>query len=301
MEQAILKTLIYADIFDYPLKAYEIHKWLIGRKAILRQVEKALQRLSQKGKVKSKLGYYFLPGKSRLVAKRLKRENESKKFFRKAKSVVWFLKFIPYIKLIGISGGVAMENADKTDDIDLFIITSKNGLWLTRILITTFLNSMGVRRKAGMKLSQVAGKLCLNILLEEDRLAQNKADIYLAHEVLQMKVLWQRNGIYQKYLEDNQWVFEFLPNWVGGARGPASSRSRRASSIANAPAATRREPFSLSPLADLLENLAKKFQLKIMKKPVGMERIQDGALYFHPNDRRGEVLKEYKARIKTIP
>ena len=205
-----------------------------------------------------------------------------------------------------------MENADKTDDIDLFIITSKNGLWLTRILITTFLNSMGVRRKAGMKLSQVAGKLCLNILLEEDRLAQNKADIYLAHEVLQMKVLWQRNGIYQKYLEENEWAFKFLPNWVGDdfsrqPRSLARQRKRPVVAVGDLGYALRLSADRLGlaafggSLLSFLEDASKKFQLKIMKKPKGMERIEDGALYFHPNDRRGEVLKEYKARIKTIP
>src|SRR5262245_34090416 len=46
MESAILKTLIYADIFDYPLKAWEIHKWLISKKKCeLSEVEESLRRL----------------------------------------------------------------------------------------------------------------------------------------------------------------------------------------------------------------------------------------------------------------
>ena len=50
-------------------------------------------------------------------------------------------------------------------------------------------------------------------------------------------------------------------------------------------------------MIDLLEQIAKWLQLRIMKKPKGMERIEDGALYFHPNDIRQKVLERYKKKI----
>lgn len=215
MEKAILKTLIYADIFDYPLKVYEIHKWLIGRKATLRQIEKTLVDLNKLRKVKGKKGYFFLPGQEGLIRKRHIREKQAHKFLLKVKIITAVLKIIPWIKLIGISGGLAMENTNKTDDIDLFIITAKNRLWTVRLLVLGLLSMIGQRRKAGESGRKIAGKICLNTLLEEDRLGQGKGDIYLAHEVLQMKVLWQRDGIYSKYLEDNNWAFKLLPNWIG--------------------------------------------------------------------------------------
>ena len=71
MEKAILKTLAYADIFDYPMTLREIHKWLINKKANLRQVEKVLSKLSKKGKVKSKKEYYFLARREEIVKRRL--------------------------------------------------------------------------------------------------------------------------------------------------------------------------------------------------------------------------------------
>lgn len=85
------------------------------------------------------------------------------------------------------------------------------------------------------------------------------------------------------------------------ARGPAASVSRRASSLANRSLRLRAgTPFSPSPLATLLEILAKWLQMKIMQKPQGMERIEDGALYFHPNDIRQEVLSKYEQKLKKI-
>ncbi len=216
MEKAILKTLIYADIFDYPLKINEIHKWLIGppagragKKVTLRQLEKALKKLYEVSRK-----YYFLPKRGNLVSQRLSRGKQSVIYFRKAKILAQLLKLIPWIKLVGISGGLAMNNAGKKDDIDLFIVTGKNRLWISRLLALGILSLTGQRRKRRDKGKRVAGKLCVNILLEEDRLEQKNKDIFTAHEVLQMRVLWQRDGIYSKYLSDNSWAFKFLPNWI---------------------------------------------------------------------------------------
>ncbi len=43
-------------------------------------------------------------------------------------------------------------------------------------------------------------------------------------------------------------------------------------------------------IIDMIENLARRFQLAIMKKPLRDERIEDGALYFHPKDYRKRIL-----------
>ena len=277
MEKAILKTLIYADIFDYPLKINEIHKWLIGKEVNIRQVEKALKGYQE---------YYFLPGRKKLVGLRKRKEKQSQIYFRKARIISRILKIIPWIKLIGISGGLAVYNAGKSDDIDLFIITSKNRLWISRILALGIISLLGQRRKVGDTGRKIAGKFCLNIILEEDRLEQKNKDIFTAHEVLQMKVLWQREGIYSKYLEDNSWVFKFFPNWI--CEDVASRNSH------NTKYKIHNTPF------DIFEKMAKKFQLWIMEKPKGMERIENGALYFHPNDCREQVLEKYRKKIKTI-
>lgn len=285
MEKAILKTLIYADIFDYPLKINEIHKWLIGRKATLRQVEKALKKLNQELRIKNYGEYYFLQKRNRLVAQRRRKGKQSLFYLRKAKIISQFLKLIPWIKLVGISGGLAMNNAGKSEDIDLFIITGKNRLWTSRLLVLGILSLTGQRRKRDQKGGKIAGKVCVNIVLEEDRLEQKSKDIFVAHEVLQMKVLWQRDGIYSKYLSDNSWAFKFLPNWVG---------------IQSQKSKLKRQNYnSKFKIIDLLENFAKWFQLKIMQKPQGMERIENGALYFHPNDIREEILRKYNQSLTS--
>lgn len=283
MEKAILKTLTYADIFDYPLTLREIYKWLINKKATLQQIEKKLPQ--QK--------YYYLPGREGLVKIRKQKEKQSKVYLRKAKVICQLLKVIPWIKLVGISGGLAMENAGVKDDIDLFIITGKNRLWISRLLALGLLSLTFQRRKVNDPGGKIAGKLCINTLLEEDRLEQKNKDIYLAHEVLQMKVLWQRDGIYSKYLENNSWVFKFLPNWTTQVKSEIPRlRSGQEFKVQSDNAKFKSFNF--------LEKLVKKFQLQIMQEPKGMERIEDGALYFHPQDVREKILALYKQKLARL-
>jgi hypothetical protein len=287
MKKAILKTLIYADIFDYPMTLREIHKWLIKLKIAPRKVEKKLKELKAESKIKNFGEYYFLPKREKLTKLRKQRARQSSYFFKKAKAVGFLLKLIPWIKLVGISGGLSLENAGKKDDIDFFIIVQKKRLWISRLLILVILSILDLRRGRNDSKIKAAGKICCNIILEEDKLTQEKKDLYTAHEVLQMKVLWQRDGIYQKFLEDNSWAFEYLPNWISETRLMISDlrllKKNHQSKIINQKSKM-----------DYLEDLAMKIQLKLMGNPKGLERIKEGAVYFHPEDYRKRVLQEFK-------
>lgn len=202
MKKEILRTLVYADIFDYPLKKEEIQKWLIAGGNLKSQISKLVQEEN---------GFYFLKGRENLVELRRKRERQSREKIKLAEKVAGILRKIFWIKMIGITGALAMKNSDKEDDIDLFIITSKNRLWLTRGLIVTFLRFFGLYRRPG----KIKDKICPNMLLDEKHLAvpKNEQDLFSAHEVCQLKVIWDKDGIYQKFLKENQWVRQFLPNW----------------------------------------------------------------------------------------
>jgi len=108
---------------------------------------------------------------------------------------------------------LAMENSNENDDIDLLIITSKSRLWLTRFLTVILLELVANRRHPADK--EVKDKICLNMFLDEGHLEvpKKEQDLFSAHEVCQLKVLWDKNGIYQKFLKANLWSKKFLPNW----------------------------------------------------------------------------------------
>lgn len=211
LKKAVLSTLAYADIFDYPLRENEIYRFLLSdiRYQIL-DVGKGLKELPE---VSQKNNFYFLKEREHLVLLRKKRERWSRKRLKIAKQVARWLKIIPTIKMVAVTGALAMENSNKNDDIDLLIITSKNRLWLTRLLAVLLVELIAKRRHPADK--EVKDKICLNMFLDEGHLKvpEKEQDLFSAHEVCQLKPILDKNGTYQKFLKANLWSKKFLPNW----------------------------------------------------------------------------------------
>jgi hypothetical protein len=117
-------------------------------------------------------------------------------------------RLIPWVKLVALTGARAMNNASLADDIDLMIITAENRLWLTRLLLVILLFPW-LRR--GQKISR---RLCLNLWLDESALSLKQQNLYTAHEICQLKPLYNRDQTYQKFINANLWVKTFLANWT---------------------------------------------------------------------------------------
>jgi hypothetical protein len=208
-KKAILRTLAYADIFDYPLKEKEIWRFLISAKGC--QLEEINQTIKKMPEIASKESFFFLKGRRKIVGLRKKRARYSQEKKKLARQIVNWLKFIPTIKLIGVTGALAMNNVNKKDDIDLFFITAKNRLWLSRGLIVTVLRLTGRYRRP----QRIKDMICPNMFLDESHLTmpRKEQNLFSAHEVCQLRPLWNKDGTYQKFLKANQWVKKYLPNW----------------------------------------------------------------------------------------
>ncbi len=212
--KATLATLIYTDLFSYPLKKEEIWRSLINKKKTQKQVIVDLQKLKSQGKIREKEGYFFLKNRKGLINKRKKGEQEAAKKIKKIKEILPILKKLPFLKAIVLTGGVACANVKKDDDIDLLIITEANRLWLTRPLSIFLLEILGIRRRPKQK--NIKNKICLNILLDEKALTipKKKRNLYSAFEISQMKFLWQKDNTKKKFYKANLWLKDYLPNSV---------------------------------------------------------------------------------------
>ncbi len=209
---AIFRTLVYADIFDYPLTAKEVWKYLISEEkvdfwAIQTELRRKNELIAHKGI------YFFLKNRQKVVKIRKNRQKCSQKKLKIARRVAKWLKIIPWIKLVGVTGALAMENADKNDDIDLLIIAVKNRLWLTRLLTVFLVEFIAHRRRPGD--TNVCNKICLNMFLDEAHLKVPKKEqnLFTAHEIIQLKPIWDKNDAYKKFIMANLWVKKFLANW----------------------------------------------------------------------------------------
>ena len=207
LTKELQKTLLYSDMFDYPLSGEQLYRFsgvsLSGKEFL--EVAKTLPHV-----IWNKTIYYFLPKRKKIVTTRIRREKISVKKMQNVKKAIHLLSFLPTIQLIGVSGSLALFDADTTDDSDLFIITKKNTLWITRLFIYIYIQLIG--RKRGKK--NIAQSLCVNMFLDESRLQleKQKHNLYIAHEVMQMVPLINKNGTYEKFLSSNVWIKKFFPN-----------------------------------------------------------------------------------------
>jgi len=286
VEKEILQTLIYADIFDYPLSASEVWKFLISqRKTRAKDVQKMLGWMSTDLKlIGADDKYFFLKGRKEIVQTRKKREFWSRPKIKLAEKIAGILRKIPWVEFIGISGALAMKNAREEDDIDLFLITQKKRLWLTRFLAVVIVEFLGRRRRPQDK--EVSDKICLNMFLDEDHLSlpEKERDLFSSHEVIQVKPLWQKNDYYQEFLRANLWVRNYLANSL-------NIRGLRRKSLKE-----KKENFLISPFLDFLESLFYRIQVWYMRKRRTLEVVEPGRIRFHPKDARVWVLKKYQRR-----
>ncbi|MBI2613700.1 MAG: hypothetical protein HYW62_02925 [Candidatus Levybacteria bacterium] len=304
-KSVILETLIYSDIFDFPLTKDEIGKFLTG-KMDKKSFEKELEDSKQ---IRFKNNFYYLLGREKIVEKRIERKKESQQKLITAKTISRILSLVPTVLFIGISGSLALENSDEKDDIDLFVITSGNTLWITRLILVISLILMGQYRGRGNPpAGGESNKICLNMLIDETALdfskrpssakaSAGKQNLYTAHEIIQLKLVFDRNNTFNKFLNANKWIDLFLPNARKRIKNPHNafaSRGRHESEIKN-----KKGPlFIIHYSLFILEKFSKFLQLLYMKRHRTKETISDHMLAFHPFEYKDHVLKEYNRRLR---
>lgn len=198
-------TVFYHSLFDFPLKKEELEKWLFGK-----GVNFKLNKIPQ---VDFKDGFYFLKGKEIQIKKRIEREKISNFKMEIAIKAAKILSFIPTIKMVGITGSLAMKNADFDSDIDFLIITKKGFLWTSRFLSILLLSLAGFAvRRYGDRYTK--DKLCLNMWFDESDLVWQERNIFSAHEIAQIIPILNRDETYERFLFSNKWVLDFWPNSV---------------------------------------------------------------------------------------
>ncbi len=120
---------------------------------------------------------------------------------------------LPFVRMVAVTGSLAMSNTDEGKDIDYMIVTEPGRLWLCRAL------SILIARFA--KLEKVS--LCPNYLVTTNALEFKERSLYVAHELAQMIPL-SGTEIYQEIRQRNHWTVDYLPN---ATSIPPMSQNRR--------------------------------------------------------------------------
>ena len=228
---------------------------------------------------------YTLPEYSKYKAKKIVEHQYRRYMLSKKKlnnprfrAYIRLISIFPHIKMVGLSGSISMMNAKDSDDIDLFVITSRKRLFTGRFISLLIAQILGIRRKfnAMDKAEGSRDKVCLNLFFDEANLKipNAKKTNYVGHEVLQLKLLVNKSQMYEKFILSNRWVFNFFPN--------ATFNNIKALEI-------KRKTSLASLVGDIFELILKRFQLLFINRHKTCEHITDTQLWFHPVDFQNKI------------
>lgn len=310
LTSAILRSIVYYDLFDYPLTAEEAWRWLYPDPALPRElwtqegVSKELETLVQQKTLGQNGAYFFLAGRESTVDTRTERAVRSTKLWRRAASTARYLELVPGIRMVAVVNTLAIDNVRPESDIDLFIVTSPGMIWMTRFLVTGIVWMLGYRRH-GLK---IAGRICLSFYITTDALdlaslKSENVDTHFAFWTSQTVPLLN-DGIYEKFRDQNTWVTAMLPNaWQWDWKAKLLVPNSGLRSIKQF-----YEIFFATPIGQWLVHLTRTHQIKKMEKNTESKAkngttdviISEDVLKFHEADRRRENNKRFQERLKVL-
>jgi len=199
-----LRVLTYFDLFDYPLTREEIGLFM-DKKVTPDELTTAIDQLEESGLIIPHDNYYCLKNAESLVNRREEGNQLASDLIPIAFRISSFLYNFPFVRGIGISGSLSKNYADEKSDIDYFIITKSNRLWITRTLMHLF-----------KKLTFIAGRehyYCMNYYIDEEALSIQEKNVFTAVEVATLIPVCG-NGSMESFFEANGWVESYYPNYV---------------------------------------------------------------------------------------
>jgi predicted nucleotidyltransferase len=212
----ILATLSYFDIFDYPLTQPEIYQFLKTNYTHSEFVA-GLYQLRAESWVYQFEELYSLQDNFSLLPRRRQGNAKARQMLKTAERIASFLSAFPFVRGVAVSGSLSKNFADEQSDIDFFIITASNRLWMARTMLHLF-----------KKITFLFGKqdwFCMNYFVDEDMLQIREKNIYTATEIATLLPLRGIESFRQFFLQ-NRWTRGFLPNctmrvsYIEEARGP---------------------------------------------------------------------------------
>lgn len=280
--ESVKKTIAWFSLFNYPLTITELWQWLWspGQDVSYQEV----YFLVQSGQINTIPPFVVMSGRESDIETRAQRYLCSVRKQRKALLATWWLSWLPWIEGVALCNSLGYQNARDESDIDFFIITKPNTVWLTRLLSTVALQILGQRP------SEDHGRdtLCFSFYISSDAMnlqpmALLETDPYLTYWVTQLNPLFGRDSIWQRFFEANSWVKKYLPNTLPYAPSHANWYYREGWRGVSAGVVLR-----------LCEKFAKYLQVNYLSKVLygqanlinGNVIMTDKVLKLHTTDRR---------------
>jgi len=224
-----------------------------------------------------------------LATQRIDKEKKAVHYFKKLPFYTKLIRSFPFVSGIAISGSLSKNVMHKDGDIDYFIITAPNRLWICRTFLVVFKKVFLLNSKK---------YFCVNYFVDENNLLIPDKNIFTAIETTHLLPVYN-TALINRMKTNNRWTEEFINNfehpiiakeikgksWIGKFiefifRGKMGDR------------------FDLYLMKFTYKKWSKKFKHFDASKFELTMRSNRGVSKHHPRDFQNKVLKEFESRMK---
>jgi hypothetical protein len=215
---------------------------------------------------------------------------------------VRLFSLLPTVRLVALSNLIGSHNLRDGSDIDIFIITKENRIWITRLFCAGLMKILRQRPTPSKK----RDKICLSFYVDTAHLdlsgmTTGPDDQYFYFWLAGLYTMYDRGAYHHQLMKDNTWLKDYLPN----GDFILSNQSYRES-----PHSWYKPHFALKiwrSCCDFLEKRAQSLQMMIM--PLALREkanldsrviIKLGVLKLYLLDRREEFARRYQERLRRL-
>jgi len=200
-ELAIVRAVVYAGLFDYPLTLDQLHATLIG---VTMTRDEVFTTYADSPRLRAIVEYrdgFFVPaGRVDLVAERARREARSRRFLARHRRLLRWVCTLPFTRMVALSGSIAHLNLEYDGDLDVFIVTRGHHVWMVAVMVVLLTKLVGARRI-----------VCANFVMSDANLAVEQQDLFTASQILHLRPLIGAQ-VLDGFLAANPFVRRCYPN-----------------------------------------------------------------------------------------
>jgi hypothetical protein len=202
-ELAVLRSVIYASLFDYPLTPAQLETGLIGVTADAAAIE-SWWRASEllRSAIEYRDGLYYPAGRGELVQTRMRREAVSRDLIERDQRILALVSRMPFVRMVALSGSLAHLNAEGSADLDLFVITAPNRVWSVTVATLVISKLLGCRKR-----------VCMNYVVSENAMRVEPQDLFSANQIIHLQPI-AGHEVFARFVAENDFVSRVYPNFA---------------------------------------------------------------------------------------
>jgi predicted nucleotidyltransferase len=189
-----LKTILYFSLFNYPLKLDEICNFSITKDC--ETIRKNLDELVAQKVIIKVDDYYMVDANRSHIEKRKQGNRMAVEALVKAQEKAKLISKFPFVEAVGVSGSLSKGYYDHKSDIDFFVITRPNRLWVCRTFLMLYKKIFLLNSRK---------YFCINYFMSSGNLEVEEKNRFTATEIKTL-IPFQGKAAFEVFYAKNHWV-----------------------------------------------------------------------------------------------